>query len=58
MQEDKVLHIFKNGSFFEDVIDLYNFDPHFRLLVFNAIERIENLPNTPLWKLGFPKGMT
>lgn len=34
-------HVFKKDSFFEDVIDLYNFDRHFRLLVFNAIERIE-----------------
>ncbi|SKC02801.1 Abortive infection bacteriophage resistance protein [Sphingobacterium nematocida] len=41
MQEDKVLHTFKKGSVFEDVIDLYNFDRHFRLLIFNAIERIE-----------------
>ncbi len=41
MQDDKVNHHFVNGSFFEDVIDLYNFDRHFRLIVFNAIERIE-----------------
>lgn len=41
MQDDKVNHHFKNGSVFEDVIDLYNFDRHFRLIVFNAIERIE-----------------
>lgn len=32
---------FQKGSVFEDVIDLYNFDRHFRLLIFNAIERIE-----------------
>ncbi len=41
MQDDKVMHHFADGSFFEDVIDLYNFDRHFRLIVFNAIERIE-----------------
>ncbi|MCF8258031.1 MAG: Abi family protein [Flavobacteriales bacterium] len=41
MQDDKVNHHFKDGSFFEDVVDLYNFDRHFRLIVFNAIERIE-----------------
>jgi abortive infection bacteriophage resistance protein len=41
MQDDRVNHHFVNGSFFEDVIDLYNFDRHFRLIVFNAIERIE-----------------
>ena len=41
MQEDSVEHIFQENIFFEDVIDLYNFDRHFRLIVFNAIERIE-----------------
>lgn len=41
MQDDNVNHHFRNGSYFEDVIDLYNFDRHFRLIVFNAIERIE-----------------
>lgn len=41
MQDDKVNHHFRDGSFFEDVIDLYNFDRNFRLIVFNAIERIE-----------------
>lgn len=41
MQDDKINHHFRNGSFFEDVIYLYNFDRNFRLIVFNAIERIE-----------------
>jgi abortive infection bacteriophage resistance protein len=41
MQDDRVNHHFQNGSYFEDVIDLYNFDRHFRLILFNAIERIE-----------------
>lgn len=41
MQDDKINHHFASGSYFEDVIDLYNFDRHFRLIVFNAIERIE-----------------
>ena len=41
MQIDKINHQFSEGSYFEDVIDLYNFDRHFRLIVFNAIERIE-----------------
>lgn len=41
MQSDKVRHIFKEGSRFSDVILLYNFDRELRLLVFNAIERIE-----------------
>ena len=41
MQKDSKEHIFKENVFFEDVIDLYNFDRHFRSIVFNAIERIE-----------------
>lgn len=41
MQDDKVQHHFRDGSFFEDAIDLYNFDRHFRIIIFNAIERIE-----------------
>ena len=41
MQKDIVNHQFKENSFFENVIDLYNFDRNFRLIVFNAIERIE-----------------
>ncbi|MDV0446568.1 hypothetical protein MsAg5_04130 [Methanosarcinaceae archaeon Ag5] len=32
---------FKPGTFFENVIELYNFDSAFRSLVFNAIEKIE-----------------
>jgi abortive infection bacteriophage resistance protein len=41
MQSDKVNHKFKEDSFFENVLDLYNFDRHLRLLMFDAIERIE-----------------
>lgn len=41
MQVDKTTHLFKPGSFFEDAIILYNFDRNFRLILFNAIERIE-----------------
>jgi abortive infection bacteriophage resistance protein len=41
MQEDKINHVFKPHSCFEDVIALYSFDSELRLLVFNAIERIE-----------------
>ena len=43
MQKDSKGHIFKENVFFEDVIDLHNFDRHFRSIVFNAIERIELL---------------
>jgi len=48
MQADKVEHIFEDNTFFEDVIDLYNFDRNFRLIVFNAIERIEIAIRTKL----------
>ncbi len=48
MQDDKVNHQFRLGSCFEDVLDLYNFDRHFRLIVFNAIERIEIALRTKL----------
>lgn len=48
MQDDKKDHHFKPNSYFEDVIDLYNFDRHFRLLVFNAIEHIEIALRTKL----------
>jgi len=48
MQIDFVNHNFKQGSVFEDVIDLYNFDRHFRLIIFNAIERIEIALRTKL----------
>jgi len=41
MQDDKIKHHFANGSSFDGVIEIYNFDRHFRLIVFNAIERIE-----------------
>lgn len=41
MQVDKVNHKFAPNSYFEDVIDYYNFDRHFRIIIFNAIERIE-----------------
>ena len=41
MQSDKINHVFKPNSRFEDVIALYNFDRELRLLVFDVIERIE-----------------
>ena len=40
MQSDKVNHIFKPNSKFEDVIALYNFDRELRILLFDVIERI------------------
>jgi len=48
MQTDKKAHTFADTSYFEDVIDLYNFDRKFRLIVFNTIERIEVALRTKL----------
>jgi abortive infection bacteriophage resistance protein len=64
MQSNKVEHKFNNNSYFENVIDLYNFDRHLRLLMFDAIERIEvalrtkliyhlSLSYGPLWYLDY-----
>lgn len=41
MQADKITHQLKPKSYFEDVIDRYLFDRHLRLILFDAIERIE-----------------
>ncbi|MEO5582073.1 MAG: Abi family protein [Saprospiraceae bacterium] len=41
MQSDRVNHQFFPNTIFEDVIDRYNFDRHLRLILFDAIERIE-----------------
>ncbi len=41
MQDNKINHHFSDNSYFEDVIDTYNFDRQFRLILFNAVERIE-----------------
>ena len=41
MQSDKVNHIFKPNSTFENVINLYNFDAELRFLIFDVIEKIE-----------------
>ena len=48
MQSNKTAHKFYPNSYFEEVIDLYNFDRHFRLLIFDAIERIEVALRTKL----------
>jgi abortive infection bacteriophage resistance protein len=48
MQLDKQKHIFKANSRFSDVISLYNFDRELRILLFNAIERIEIALRTKL----------
>jgi abortive infection bacteriophage resistance protein len=41
MQNDITNHTFNTGTYFEDIIDRYNFDRHLRLILFDAIERIE-----------------
>lgn len=48
MQSDFHLHYFTPDSVFEDVIDRYNFDRHLRLILFDAIERIEIALRTKL----------
>ena len=40
-EKDRVTHDFRVGTNFETVIDLYNFDRELRLLVTDALERIE-----------------
>ena len=41
MQQDKINHLFKPNSKLLDVIELYNFDREFRILLFEVIEKIE-----------------
>ncbi len=48
MQEDRVEHLFFEGTSFSSVVQLYNFDRHFKLIVFDAIERLEIALRTKL----------
>ena len=48
MQSDRTNHIFSPNSYFEDVIDRYNFDRQLRLVLFDAIEIIEIALRTKL----------
>lgn len=48
MQSDKVKHIFKPESTFENIISIYNFDKELRLLLFDVIECIEIALRTKL----------
>jgi abortive infection bacteriophage resistance protein len=41
MQADYTLHTLNPNTYFEDIVDRYNFDRHLRLILFDAIERIE-----------------
>lgn len=60
MQSNETTHDFQPNCHFEVVIDRYNFDRHLRLILFDAIERIEialrtqmihhlSLDHGPLW---------
>jgi abortive infection bacteriophage resistance protein len=40
-QNDRVNHTFKPNTYFETIIERYNFDRHLRLILFDAIERVE-----------------
>lgn len=48
MQSDKINHQFKPNSYFEDVIEKYEFDRELRLVLFYAIEIIEIALRTKL----------
>lgn len=41
MQSDVVQHTFHPNTYFDTVIERYNFDRHLKLILFDAIERIE-----------------
>jgi abortive infection bacteriophage resistance protein len=41
MQADYIQHTLKPNTYFEDILDRYTFDRHLRLILFDAIERIE-----------------
>ena len=40
MQSDKAQHLFASSSYFEDVVEKYNYDRELRLVLFYAIEII------------------
>jgi abortive infection bacteriophage resistance protein len=48
MQADRTNHIFLKNTYFEDVLDRYNFDRQLRLILFDAIELIEVALRTKL----------
>jgi len=57
MQQDKVNHIFKNNSTFDDAVRLYNFDRELRLLLFELIECLEiSLRSKLIYYLSHEKG--
>lgn len=63
MESDKIRHIFKPNSYFENAVDLYEFDRDLRELIFTAIQAIEialrsillsNHPNVDIAAMVFP----
>ncbi len=48
MQSDRISHKFNTKSYFEEVIDRYNFDRKLRLVLFDAVEIIEIALRTKL----------
>lgn len=51
MEVDKQDHIFKPGSHFSQIVNLYHFDEELRMLVFAAIQQIEVTVRTRLIRL-------
>jgi abortive infection bacteriophage resistance protein len=41
MQTDFVQHLFQSGVYFEDIVERYDFDRQLRIILFDAVERIE-----------------
>ncbi len=41
MQDNDALHTLEPNTYFEEIIDRYTFDRHLRIILFDAIERIE-----------------
>ena len=41
VQSDPVLHIFQPDTYFEDIIERYEFDRRLRIILFEAVEQIE-----------------
>ena len=59
LQTDRINHIFDTNTYFENVIERYNFDRYLRLILFDAIERIEIALRTKMiYHLSLPYSAT
>ena len=59
MQSDRTNHTFQKESYFEDVIERYNFDRDLRIILFDAIERVEiSLRTKMIYHLSLSYGST